>query len=30
VARAMADRARDWVPELQPTIAGVITRAGRP
>jgi len=30
VARATADRARDWVAELQPTIADAITRAGRP
>jgi predicted TIM-barrel fold metal-dependent hydrolase len=30
VARATADRTRDWVAELQPTIAAAITRAGRP
>jgi hypothetical protein len=30
VARAVADRSRDWVAELQPTIADAITRAGRP
>jgi predicted TIM-barrel fold metal-dependent hydrolase len=30
VARAAADRTRDWVTELQPTIADAITRAGRP
>jgi predicted TIM-barrel fold metal-dependent hydrolase len=30
VARAAADRTRDWVAELQPTIAQAITRAGRP
>jgi predicted TIM-barrel fold metal-dependent hydrolase len=30
VARAVADRTRDWVEELQPTIAAAITRAGRP
>jgi hypothetical protein len=30
VARAGADRERDWVAELQPTIADLITRAGRP
>jgi hypothetical protein len=30
VARASADRTRDWVSELQPTIAAAITRAGRP
>ena len=30
VARATADRTRDWVSELQPTIAAAITRAGRP
>jgi predicted TIM-barrel fold metal-dependent hydrolase len=30
VARARADRDRDWVTELQPTFAGLITRAGRP
>ncbi|HEU5308618.1 MAG TPA: amidohydrolase family protein [Acidimicrobiia bacterium] len=30
VARATADRARDWVAELQPSIATAITRAGRP
>jgi uncharacterized protein len=30
VARAVADRSRDWVVELQPTIADAITRAGRP
>jgi uncharacterized protein len=30
VARATADRARDWVAELQPTIAAAITRAGHP
>ena len=30
VARATADRARDWVAALQPTIADAITRAGRP
>jgi predicted TIM-barrel fold metal-dependent hydrolase len=30
VARATADRTRDWVAELQPTIADAITRAGRP
>jgi predicted TIM-barrel fold metal-dependent hydrolase len=30
VARASADRTRDWVRELQPTIAAAITRAGRP
>jgi hypothetical protein len=27
--RAVADRSRDWVAELQPTIADAITRAGR-
>jgi uncharacterized protein len=30
VARAMADRTRDWVAELQPIITETITRAGRP
>jgi predicted TIM-barrel fold metal-dependent hydrolase len=30
VARATTDRARDWVAELQPTIAAAVTRAGRP
>jgi predicted TIM-barrel fold metal-dependent hydrolase len=30
VARAVADRARDWVAELQPTIADAVTSAGRP
>jgi predicted TIM-barrel fold metal-dependent hydrolase len=30
IARAAADRTRDWVVELQPTIAAAITRAGRP
>jgi predicted TIM-barrel fold metal-dependent hydrolase len=30
LARATADRTRDWVSELQPTIAAAITRAGRP
>jgi predicted TIM-barrel fold metal-dependent hydrolase len=30
VERAVADRTRDWVTELQPTIAAAITRAGRP
>jgi predicted TIM-barrel fold metal-dependent hydrolase len=30
VARAVADHTRDWVVELQPTIAAAITRAGRP
>jgi predicted TIM-barrel fold metal-dependent hydrolase len=30
VARAVADRERDWVLELQPTIAAAVTRAGRP
>jgi predicted TIM-barrel fold metal-dependent hydrolase len=30
VARATADRARDWVAELQPTFADLITSAGRP
>jgi predicted TIM-barrel fold metal-dependent hydrolase len=30
IARAAADRMRDWVVELQPTIAAAITRAGRP
>jgi len=29
VARAVADRTRDWVAEVQPTIAAAITRAGR-
>jgi predicted TIM-barrel fold metal-dependent hydrolase len=30
IARATADRTRDWVADLQPTIAAAITRAGRP
>lgn len=30
VARAVADRGRDWVAELQPALADAITRAGRP
>ena len=30
VARAVADRTRDWVAVLTPTIADAITRAGRP
>lgn len=30
VARATADRSRDWVAELQPMMADAITRAGRP
>jgi predicted TIM-barrel fold metal-dependent hydrolase len=30
VARAVSDRRRDWITELQPTIAAAITRAGRP
>jgi predicted TIM-barrel fold metal-dependent hydrolase len=29
VASAVEDRARDWVEELQPTIAAAVTRAGR-
>jgi predicted TIM-barrel fold metal-dependent hydrolase len=30
VARAASDRSRDWVAELQPTIADAVSRAGRP
>jgi uncharacterized protein len=30
VALAVADRARDWVAELQPVITDAVTRAGRP
>jgi predicted TIM-barrel fold metal-dependent hydrolase len=30
VARAVADRERDWVREVQPTIAAAVTRAGLP